>query len=72
VLQYFRPLGFSLYGCGVDESEIRYPAGAYPEVHAKVSAYAPPLPYEEGRFAFVYSVSGRTFPPSSRNRGCWR
>lgn len=63
VLQYFRPLGFSLYGCDVDDSAIRYLAGAYPEVHAKVSAYAPPLPYEDGRFAFVYSVSVWTHLP---------
>jgi len=63
VLQYFRPLGFALFGCDVDESAIGYLKRVYPDVTAHVTGYAPPLPYEDGQFAHVFSVSVWTHLP---------
>jgi SAM-dependent methyltransferase len=57
VLQYFARENLQLYACDVDATAIQYLQKSFPAVSSRVSHYEPPLPYENGLFDIVYSVS---------------
>lgn len=63
VLHYFDPRRFVLYGCDVDPTAISFISRGYPHVHSCCSDYRPPLPYEDGAFDVIYSVSIWTHLP---------
>jgi SAM-dependent methyltransferase len=63
VLSFFEPEVASLYAADVDESATRYLAQAFPDVEVRRSDFDPPLPYANGFFDIVYSVSVWTHLP---------
>ncbi|MEX2195994.1 MAG: class I SAM-dependent methyltransferase [Thermoleophilaceae bacterium] len=46
-----------LHGCDVDANAVAWAGRAYPSVDFTASGYAPPLPYPDGRFDVLYSIS---------------
>jgi SAM-dependent methyltransferase len=63
VLQYFAREDLDIHGCDVDATAIDYMRRAYPAVPTEVNNYQPPLPYPDGKFDIVYSVSIWTHLP---------
>lgn len=46
-----------LYGCDVDQEAISWMKRSYPRAHFEANRFAPPLPFETGKFDLVFSVS---------------
>jgi SAM-dependent methyltransferase len=63
VLQYFAREPVELFACDVDASAVSYLQSEYPAVRCAVNDYEPPLPYADGKFDAVYSVSIWTHLP---------
>ena len=47
----------AFHGCDIDEGAIAWLQRHYSEIPTAVNGFHPPLPYEDGRFGIVYSVS---------------
>lgn len=56
-LQLSAQQGLPTHGCDIDASAIEYMKGQLPETDLRVTGFNPPLPYEDGAFDGVYSVS---------------
>jgi SAM-dependent methyltransferase len=68
VLQYFCREPMELSACDVDASAIEFLGKSYPKVRSLVNGHDPPLPFEDGAFDVVYSVSVWThLPPESQD-----
>lgn len=45
------------HGCDIDEGAIAWLREHHPEIPVEVTKFRPPLPYEEGSFDLIYSIS---------------
>lgn len=46
-----------LHGCDIDPPAVRWLASNHPLVRTQLNAFEPPLPYPDGHFGAVYSIS---------------
>lgn len=49
--------GQSIYGTDIDKPMVEWSRQAYPEFHFNNNDHLPPLPYTDGQFDLIYSIS---------------